>query len=178
VSKAFEASKTFRTFTFRQQAYALLLLGVVCLVLAWLLHPNPFSYPLGVLLLGIGMLIAALLNPGRLVIAASLTTALGIAVFLGFKHLIPGSQIFPSYILAIGVALLAIALAARRGYIGKGAVTPGIIVIVAGIIEVLLVGGLTPPAFLPFMLSLWLPGCGLLLLGIIYFLIGGINRRA
>jgi len=161
----------------QRQAYALLLFGAILLLGAWLLHPNPFDYPIGVLLLGVGMLISSLLNPGRLIIASSLTTAIGVAVFLVFKGVIPGNQALPAYILALGIGLLAIAIAARRGYVGRGAVSPAGIVIGVGLIEVLLVGHLTPPGLIAFALSLWLPGLGLLLLGIIYFLMGRKSGR-
>jgi len=150
------------------QAYVLLLLGIIFLLLAWLLHPSTSEYPIGVMMLGIGMAIAALLNPYRLVIASWLTTLLGIAVFLFFSHRIPGDQIFPAYIIAMGVALIGIALMGRRGYIKAGAITPGIIVLLVGIIEALLLAGRTPNNFVPFMLSLWLPGIGLCVLGLLY----------
>jgi hypothetical protein len=161
----------------QRQTYALLLLGIILLLGAWLLHPNPFDYPVGILLLGVGMLISSLLNPERLVIASSLTTAIGVAVFLAFKGLIPGNQVFPAYILALGIGLLVIAFAARRGYVGRGAISPAIIVIGVGLIEALLAGHLTPPGFIPFALSLWLPGLGLLVLGIIYFMMGRGSRK-
>ena len=163
--------------TQEHQAYVLVLLGIILLLGAWLFHPNPFDYPVGVFLLGVGMLISSLLNPGRLVIASSLTTTIGIAVFLAFKGLIPGNQVFPAYILALGLGLLAIAFAARRGYVSRGAVSPALIVIGVGLIEALLVGHLTPPSLIPFALSLWLPGLGLLVLGVIYFLVGRSSRR-
>ncbi|TMD46312.1 MAG: hypothetical protein E6I93_15375 [Chloroflexi bacterium] len=150
------------------QAYVLLLLGIIFLLLAWLLHPSTSEYPIGVMMLGIGMAIAALLNPYRLVIASWLTTLLGIAVFLSFSHRIPGDQVFPAYIIAMGVALIGIALMGRRGYIKAGAITPGIIVLLVGIIEALLLAGRTPNNFVPFMLSLWLPGIGLCVLGLLY----------
>ena len=63
------------------QAYVLLLLGIIFLLLAWLLHPSTSEYPIGVMMLGIGMAIAALLNPYRLVIASWLTTLLGTRSF-------------------------------------------------------------------------------------------------
>jgi len=150
------------------QAYVLLLLGIIFLLLAWLLHPSTSEYPIGVMMLGIGMAIAALLNPYRLVIASWLTTLLGIAVFLFFSHRIPGGQVFPAYIIAMGVALIGIALMGRRGYIKAGAITPGIIVLLVGIIEALLLACRTPNNFVPFMLSLWLPGIGLCVLGLLY----------
>src|SRR5438045_1924719 len=147
-----------------RQAYALLLLGVVFLVLALLLHPSTRDYPVGVLLFGVGMLIASLLNPYRLVSASMLVTLLGIATFLTFKHLIPGNQILAYYILAIGLALLGIALMARRGYVRAGAVTPGLLVVGVGIIEYLLAAGYTPPGLIPSMLSLRIPALDLLTL--------------
>jgi hypothetical protein len=155
----------------RRQALALVILGIIFLLGALLLRLNTNDYPLGVLLLGIGMLIAAIFNPYRLTIAASLTTALGIAVFLFFKHLIPGGQVLPAYILAISIGLLAIAFLTRRGYVGAGAISPAMIVLLVGVVEVLLIAGLTPPNFLQFMLSLWLPGSGLLALGVVYLLL-------
>src|SRR5947209_9089143 len=99
--------KEFSATPARRQVNVLLLLGIILLLGAWLVHPSPSDYPVGVLLLGVGMLISSLLNPGRLVIASSLTTAIGLAVFLSFKGLIPGNQVFPVYILALGIGLLA-----------------------------------------------------------------------
>ncbi len=154
----------------RLQAFLLLILGVLCLLAAWLLHPNAYAYPVGIVVLGLGMLLAAALNPYRLLIGGILTTLIGIAVFLSFKPVIPvlRGQDLITFILAIGLALLGIALMTRRGYIGAGAVTPGLIVVAVAIIELLLAEHLTPGNFVPFMLSLWLPGIGLLVLGLIY----------
>lgn len=154
----------------RLQAFVLLLLGVLCVLAAWLLHPNPFAYPVGVFVLGLGMLLAAALNPYRLVIGGILTALIGMAVFLSFKPVIPvlSGQDLVTFLLAIGLALLGIALMTRRGFIGAGAVTPGLIVVAVASIEWLLAEHLTPGNFVPFMLSLWLPGIGLLLLGLVY----------
>jgi hypothetical protein len=157
----------------RRQAFVLLILGVLCLLGVWLLNYNVYNYPVGVLLLGVGILIAAFINPFRLMAAGWLITALGIATYLTFTHLIPGGQVLAYYILAIGVALFIIALTARQGYIRAGAITPALLIILVGILEFLLAANLTPSNFIPFMLSLWLPGIGLLVLGLIYFLIGG-----
>jgi hypothetical protein len=156
--------------TSRLQAFLLLILGVLCLLAAWLLHPNPFAYPVGILVLGLGMLLAATLNPHRLVIGGILTALIGLAVFLSFKPVIPvlRGQDLVTFLLAIGLAELATALMTRRGYIGVGAVTPGLIVVAVAIIELLLAEHLTPGNFVPFMLSLWLPGIGLPVLGLIY----------
>lgn len=152
----------------RHQAFALLLMGIVCLLVAWLVHPDSSVYPVGVMVLGIGMLIGVILNPYRLMIASLLVALVGVAVFLAFKGLIPGNQALPAYIIAMGLGLIVIALMTQRGYIGKGAITPGVIVLVVGIIEALLAAGRTPAGFIPFMLSFWLPGIGLVVLGLAY----------
>ncbi|SRR5258708_5777982 len=163
--------------TRRLQAFLLLLSGVLCLLAAWLLHPNPFAYPIGIVVLGLGMLVAAALNPYRLVAGGILTTLIGVAVFLSFKPVIPvlRGQDLVTFLLAVGLAELAIALMTRRGYIGVGAVTPGLIVVAVASIELLLAEHLTPGNFVPFMLSLWLPGIGLLVLGLMY---GAVSMRA
>jgi len=155
----------------RWQAFVLLVLGIIFIVLALLLHPSTSDYPIGVLLFGVGMLTAAAINPYRLVSAGLVVTLFGVATFLTFKHFIPGNQILSYHLLAAGLALLGIALMARRGYVGAGAVTPGLLVVIVGILEFLLAAGDTPPNFIPFMLSLWLPGIGLLVLGLIYLLV-------
>ena len=103
----------------RLQAFLLLILGVFCVLAAWLLHPNPYAYPVGILVLGLGMLLAAALNPYRLVIGGILTALIGMAVFLSFKPVIPvlsaypnnlivfdhGKRVPPSYSHAISVRL-------------------------------------------------------------------------
>ena len=156
-----------------RQTYTLLGLGVVFILAALILRLNPYAYPVGVFLFGIGLLIGSLLYPPRLMIAVSLVTLVGLTVFLTFKHIIPGNQILAFFILAIGVGLLMIALAAQRGYVGKGAISPALIVLVVGFVELLLAHGLTPPGFIPFMLSLWLPGIGLIVVGLLYLLTNG-----
>ncbi len=166
------AARVARTNRIRQ-TYTLLGLGVVFILAALILRLNPYQYPLGVFLLGIGLLIGAFLYPPRLMIAGWLVTPLGLAVFLTFKHIIPGNAVLAFFILAIGVGLLAIALAGRRGYVGKGAISPGLLVLLVGLVELLLAHNLTPAGFIPFMLSLWLPGIGLIVIGLIYLLING-----
>ena len=52
------------------QAYVLLFLGIVCLLAALLIHPSTSEYPAGVMIFGLGMLIACIVNPYRLVIAS------------------------------------------------------------------------------------------------------------
>jgi hypothetical protein len=154
----------------RRQALLLFLFGIICLLAAWLIHPSPNTYPIGVMVFGVCLFMAALVNPYKLMAAGWLMLLLGIAVFLFFSGRISGGQVFPAYIIAMGVALFAIALMGRRGYIKAGAVTPGLIVLLVGIIEALLVANRTPPNFLSFMLSLWLPAYALLILGVGYTL--------
>jgi hypothetical protein len=170
MSKTFAIREVTRKRSIRQAA-ALVLSGSFFLLGAWLLHPNPYAYPAGVFLFGLGILIAALLYPYRLLTSGILMTLVGASVYIAFARLIPygGSTL----IIAIGLGLLGIALAARRGYIGKGAVTPGIIVLAVGLIEYPPATHLLPGSYIPFLLSLWFPGLSLLILGIIYWFIGG-----
>lgn len=156
-----------------RQAYTLLALGVVCLLVAWLAHPSTNDYPLGVLALGIGLLVGGLLNPYKLLIGGWLGTLVGLAVFLFFSHRISGNQAFPIYIVAMGVALIMIGILGRRGYVKAGAISPGLIVLGIGIVEVLLVANRIPPGFLPFVLSFWFPGIVLMLAGLFYLATSG-----
>jgi hypothetical protein len=149
----------------RRQAYALLLLGIVFLILARLGILNPYS--LGVLLLGLGILGVAPFNPRRFLSAGWLMASLGVATFLMFRHSIPDSQVLTAHLLAIGLGLLGIAWMARRGYIRAGALTPGFFVVGVGVIEYLQAVHLMPSTVVPFALSLWLPGFGLFVLGLV-----------
>jgi hypothetical protein len=149
----------------RRQAYALLLLGIVFLFVARLGILNPYS--LGVLLLGLGILGVAPFNPTRFLSAGWLMASLGVATFLMFRHSIPDSQVLTAHLLAIGLGLLGIAWMARRGYIRAGALTPGFFVVGVGVIEYLQAVHLMPSTVVPFALSLWLPGFGLFVLGLV-----------
>jgi len=149
----------------RRQAYALLLLGIVFLILARQGFLNPYS--LGVLLLGLGILGVAPFNPRRFLSAGWLMASLGVATFLMFRHSIPDSQVLTAHLLAIGLGLLGIAWMARRGYIRAGALTPGFFVVGVGVTEYLQAVHLMPSTVVPFALSLWLPGFGLFALGLV-----------
>jgi hypothetical protein len=155
----------------RRQAYVLLLLGFVFLVVAWLGMFN--AYSVGVLLFGLGMLGVAPLNPRRFLSAGWLTTMLGVATFLMFRQYIPDSQILTAHLLAIGLGLLGIAWMARRGYISAGALTPALFVIGVAVTEYLQAAHLTPSTLVPFALSLWLPGSGLFVLGLFSLVTSG-----
>ncbi len=154
----------------RRQAYVLLVLGVLFLLFAWILQLNPFVYPLGLFLFGVGMLIAAFFNPHRLMIGGILVTLIGASIFLAYKHtIIPDAG--NSIVFAIGLGMVGIALAARRGYITAGALTPAVIVLLVGLVEYSPIGRYLAPPAAPFILSLWFPGLGLCVLGLIYLLV-------
>lgn len=155
----------------RRQAYALLLLGIVFLILARLGMLNPYS--LGVLLLGLGILGVAPFNPRRFLSAGWLMASLGMATFLMFRHSIPDSQVLTAHLLAIGLGLLGIAWMARLGYIRAGALTPGFFVVGVGVIEYLQAVHLMPSTMVPFALSLWFPGFGLFVLGLVSLAVSG-----
>ena len=115
------------------------------------------------MIFGLGMLIACIVNPYRLVIASFMTTASGVAVYLFFKHLIPGNEVFPEYIIAIAIGLIGIALMACAVMLGRATFTPGIFVSGVGIIELgaingYSIGSLTPERFITCMLSFGFPG--------------------
>lgn len=161
------------------QSYILLIFGVVCLLLAWLLHLNPFAYPIGVLVFGIGMLIAFLFNPYRLAVVSWMMTLIGIEVYFVYKHTIPDNQILATFLMAAAIALLLVAIMARRGYVKAGALSPAIIIGVIGVFEYLLIADMIPFNTLAFPLSLWFPGIGFLLFGLLYLLTSGraVNSR-
>ena len=154
----------------RRQAYVLLVLAILFLLFAWLLQLNAFAYPLGLFLFGVGMLIGAFFNPYRLMLGGILVTVIGASIFLTYKHtIIPDAS--NSIVFAIGLGMLGIALAARRGYITAGAITPAVIVLLVGLVEYGPIGRYLAPPAAPFILSLWFPGLGLLVLGLIYLLV-------
>ncbi len=154
----------------RRQAYVLLALGTLFLVLALILHPRPFASPVGLFLFGVGMLIASFFNPYRLLIGGILVTLVGASIALAYKNsIIPDAG--NSIVLAIGLGMIGIALAARRGYITAGALTPAIIVLLVGLVEYGPTGHYLPSTVAPFLLSLWFPGFGLLVLSFMYLLL-------
>jgi hypothetical protein len=120
------------------------------------------------------MLIAAFFNPYRLLIAGIMVTVIGASIFLAYKHtIIPDAG--NSIVLAIGLGMVGIAFAARHGYVTAGAITPAVIVLLVGLVEYSPIGRYLAPPVAPFILSLWFPGIGLLVLGLIYLLAD--NRR-
>ncbi len=153
----------------RQQALALMMMGVLSFIVAWIFSPDPLQYPVGVAVLGLGLALSTVIYPYRLLIAAWMITPLGVAVYLIFRHLIPGSETLAAFILAIGISMLGIAFATIRDLVGRGAVSPAILVLTVGLVEAFLPLNIFPAGFIGFMLSLWMPGLGLLVLGLVYF---------
>lgn len=154
------------------QSYILLGLGVIFLLGALLLRLNPRTYPVGLCLFGLGLLIAGAINPTHLMISGLFYTFVGAAFFLAFKGLLLFDNAL--LIIVIGLALLGIALMARRGYIQAGALTPALFTLLVGIIQY-------PPfgiarLLAPFVLSLWFPGVGLLILGLAYWFLSIRNK--
>ncbi|HLG65380.1 MAG TPA: hypothetical protein VKY19_25845 [Ktedonosporobacter sp.] len=154
------------------QSYILLALGVICLLGALFLRLDSRAYPIGLFLFGFGLLIAALVSPRHLIISGVFFTCVGAAFFLGFRKIVPFDNSL--LIMAISLALLGIALMARKGYVGAGALTPGLFVLLVGIIQypVWKLG----PRLAPFVLSLWFPGIALLVIGLAYWFLR--NRTA
>ncbi len=154
------------------QSYILLGLGVIFLLGALFLRLNPRIYPVGLCLFGLGLLIAAAINPTHLIISGLFYTFVGAAFFLAFKGVLPFDNAL--LIIVIGLALTGIALMARKGYVQAGALTPALFTLLVGIIQY-------PPfgiarLLAPFVLSLWFPGTGLLILGLVYWFVG--TRKA
>ncbi len=147
------------------QSYILLGFGIVFLVGALLIPLNPRDEPIGLFFFGLGLLVAAIANPTHLVISGLFYFFLGAAFFLAFKRLLPFDNAL--LIIVIGLALLGIALMARRGYVGAGALTPAIFTLLVGLIQYPPLG--IARLIAAFILSLWFPGIALLILGLVYW---------
>jgi hypothetical protein len=151
----------------RLQAYILLGFGLIFMLGALFLHPSPFAVPIGLLFFGLGILLSAIFNPARLTIAGVIFTLIGAVIFIAFKPIIPYDSGLA--VIASGLALITIAFLTRRGYIGKGAVTPGILILLVGLLLYQPTGREASKFLAPFILSLWFPGVMLFLIGLIYY---------
>ncbi len=149
------------------QAYVLMALGLLLLLGAFFLHLNAFSNPVGLFTLGLGLLVSVVFNPTRLAIPGVIFTLVGAAIFIAYKPLIPYDN--GLVVIVIGLALLIIALLTRRGYIGGGAASPGLLVLLVGFFLYPPTGQAATMLLAPFILSLWFPGIALFLLGLIYW---------
>jgi hypothetical protein len=79
--------------------------------------------------------------------------------------------------MAIGVGLLGTGWMARRSYISAETLTPSLLVVGVGVVEYLQAAHLTPAHFLSFAFSLWLPGLGLLVLGLVSLATSGRTEK-
>jgi hypothetical protein len=149
------------------QVYVLLGLGLLFLLGALFLHLQPFTAPIGLFCFGLGILISTIFNPSRLVIAGVLFTLIGAAIFIAYKPVLPYDNAL--VVIAVGLALLALAFLARKGYVGAGAVTPGLLVLLVGLVLYPPTGRTATKLLAPFVLSLWFPGILLLLLAGVYW---------
>jgi uncharacterized membrane protein HdeD (DUF308 family) len=172
----------------RLQAYVLIILGIICLLAAWLLspdrfhfsrytnfahfpfYPDPFHYPIGLLAFGIGLLIAFFFNPRRLAVLTWMVLLLGIQIYLLFTNYIPSNQALSTFALAIGIGLIGVAIVSILGLVRRWPFAAAIFVIIVGILDYLFAAHILSTFWMSFILSLWLPGIGLLIFGIIFLI--------
>ncbi len=148
------------------QASALLIFGLLFLLGAIFFPVQPLKVPVGLFCFGLGILLSTVFNPSRLVIAGVLFTLIGAAIFLAYKPILPYDNAL--VVIAVGMALCILSFLTRRGYVGAGAITPGLVVLLVGLLLYPPTGGTASRFLAPFLLSLWFPGILLLLLGVIY----------
>lgn len=172
----------------RLQAYVLIILGIICLLLAWLLspdrfhfsrytnsanfpfYPDPHHYPIGLLALGVGFLIAFFFNPRRLAVLTWMVLLMGIEIYLLYTNRIPGNQALSTFVLAIGIGLIGVAIVSILGLVRRWPFAAAIFVIIVGILEYLLAANMLPSFWVSFILTLWMPGVVLLIFGIVFLI--------
>src|SRR5262245_37434036 len=134
------------------QAAVLLGFGMFFLLGALFLHLNPLKNPIGLFCFGLGILLSTVCNPSRLAIAGVFFTLVGASIFLAYQPLLPYDNAL--VVIAIGAAWLIIAYLSRRGYVGAGAVTPGLLVLLVGLLLYPPTGRTASRLLAPFLLSL------------------------
>ena len=147
----------------RAQGIALLVMGIISAALAITLHP---INQLDLLALGVGLFIAWAFDTAHLFIPAILITLAGLVNVLWQYGVIRNAWLEGAHLIAIGLAVLIILLAAQRGAFGVGAnpITPGILIVVLGI-ALLMLGTGIGGAVNAFVFGLWLPMLVFLLVG-------------
>ncbi len=151
----------------RAQAVMLVALGLVCGVVAVALRLPAGS---GLLALGLGLLIAHLFYRPRLFIPGVTATLFAVAYLLNAHGAVSNGQLYGVFILAAGLSVGVMAVAARRDYegVGREPLTPALLLILIG----LLVVGTTirsAGAFYATFVSLTMPAIALTALGALYF---------
>ena len=122
----------------RGQAVLLLAFAVVCAVLAATVHPGDET---GLLAIGVGFVLASLVNHGRFFIAGIVTLPFALGNALWLAGALPLAQVEAVHLLGLGVALAIIAMLARRGYLGANPLSSAALVALVG---ALLLGLTTP----------------------------------
>ena len=128
------------------------------------------------LLLGLGCLLAFFIFPQRLFIPAALMLPLGIVNVLAGADILNGNYSAAYYFIALSVSLLALAQAVRlkRGWVQPGAMTPGVFLLLFGVI---LLAAANSSTLGQILYSLWLPAMVLGALGLGYT-VGAVFKHA
>jgi len=128
-----------------------------------------------VLATGLGLLLGLLIYPKRLFILTALILPLGIINQLFDKGIISGRSIEPAHLLGLAFGLLSItwAMRSRPNWAHPGAISPGIVVAVLGL---LLLAAVAPGSAGAYIFSFWLPAAVLGALGLSYLVISAFGR--
>ena len=140
---------------------ALAAAGIVCALLQWLWHPGDEA---GLLGLGLGLGAGYLADRSRLLIPAAIITPIALVNVLWTARVLR-LDIGVLNLLAAAAGLLLVAWAARMERIGRGPVSPGLLI---GLIGVLILGlerGIAP-GFYAWFVTLWMPAVVLPLVGL------------
>jgi hypothetical protein len=119
------------------------------------------------LLLGLGCLLGFFIFPQRLFIPAALMLPLGVVNVLASTGVLNGNYAAAYYFIGLSISLLALAQAVRlkRGWVQPGALTPGLFLLLFGVV---LLAAANSGALGQILYSLWLPTMVLGALGLGY----------
>lgn len=128
-----------------------------------------------VLATSIGLFLGWLMYPKRLFILTALVLPLGVINQLFDNHIIGGRYIEAAHLLALALGLLAItwAMRARPTWAHPGALSPGVVVAVLGLLLLLADAS---AAATKIIFSFWLPAAVLGALGLWYLLVSAVGR--
>ncbi len=128
-----------------------------------------------VLATGLGLLLGFLIYPRRLFILTALVLPLGIVNQLFDKGIISRRYIEPAHLLGLAFGLLIITWAMHRRptWAHPGAISPGIVVAVLGL---LLLAAVAPGSAGTYIFSFWLPAAVLGGLGLSYLVMSAFGR--
>lgn len=152
---------------------ALVAAAVVCAIVQLIWHPGN---EVGLLGIGLGLTLGFLVDRSRLLIAAALVTPLALANVLWSARILR-ADVDALHLLAVALGLLAIAWGARAGYVGRGALSPGLLVGLVGLLVLGLTAGIAP-GFYAWLTSLWAPVVLLPLVGLVMLAGDVVRARA